>query len=53
MKILEKDVSDIIHNVFNLDVDCVIDDEFYYDDYENILGFPPYYFNEEKNIDYH
>lgn len=53
MKILEKDVSDIIHNVFKLDVDCVIDNEFYYDGYENILGFPPYYFKEEKNINYH
>lgn len=52
MEILEKQISDIILKVFNLDVDCHVDNSFYYNVTDNILGFMPYWYNEDKIIDY-
>lgn len=52
MKILEKEVSDIIYNIFHLDVDCSLNTEFSYSFDENLLCFPPVYYAEEKAIDF-
>ena len=52
MEILAKEVADAIKTVFNLDVNCKIDTEYAFYEDDNVLTFPPYFFDEEENISY-
>lgn len=46
MKLLEKQISTIINNAFNLQVDCEVGTEFAWYNEDNVLTFPPYWIDE-------
>ena len=50
MRVLEKEISQAIQKALGLKVTCRIDLEFAWYDEDNILTFPPYWYDEE--IDY-